>query len=295
MKKKTILFIVLIFCLKLFTIEVYVEQTKKGNFIEKEYETTTIVTTREKRGTVNTEVWQGVLLSDFIYQSGISEFEVIEFLADDKYLVRLSLEQIREFKPMVALSRNREKLNPNQYRLIGEDMPDMYWVANIEKITFLQKKDFLAPLRIYSYHWILDQLRLHYTPVRGFRFSDIFNILDRNAAGPVKLVSKDGMEQILPLSYFKNAYLQQDDDKYSLYSFDIPSGMWMKDIMIISINNKAIFFYDDIDKEENIKYREFIDLVSENDIYVTFPNMRKVTDWDEIDWGGITFVGVMVD
>jgi len=293
--KKIIIMLIFFIALKLFSFELFDERKSIGKFNENDFSPYKVVTTREKRGEVNTEVWQGVLLKDIINNSRIKEYDEIEFLATDKYLVRLSKDQVREYKPMIVTIRNGEKLKNDQYRLIGEEMPDMYWIGKLQSITFLKKTDFTLPERIYPYHTVLDQIRLHYTPVRGYKFTDIFRVLDKNATGLVKLIATDGFEHTLQVAYFKNAYLLIDEDgSFSLYGSDIPSGMWLKNIMFIHLASKSMFFYENIDKEYNIKYKEFVEMVSISDNYVTYPSKRKIKDWDTVDWQAISFVGLLV-
>ena len=148
------------------------------------------------------------------------------------------------------------------------------------------------PAIIYSYHTILDQLRLYYNPAKGYKFTDIFRALDDDFDGPVNLVSKDGSEQTFLVDYFENAFLLYENDMFSLYAPDIPSKQWIKDIMLISMNNKTLFFYENVNKTDNKKYQEFVQTVSHASLFVTYPRQKKITDWDNIDWRGISFVGM---
>ncbi|MCL1826499.1 MAG: hypothetical protein FWG20_00470 [Candidatus Cloacimonetes bacterium] len=290
---RIVLLAILLLGISLFAIEVWEDDQQIGTFNERDYDLGKVVTTRDKRGVVNTEVWQGVFLSDFIHHYGIYRFDALEFKAADHYMVRLTKEQIKEFNPLIATARNGARLKKDQYRLVGEELLDLYWIADIEQIVYHEKNEIYHPLRVYSYHTILDHIRMHFDPLKGYKFMDILNSMDRKATGPVRLVSADGVEHTMPLSYFKNAFLLDDETSYSLYASDIPSAMWVKEIMIISQNDKTIFFYENIDKQGNVVYKDFIDFISAEHHFMTYPNMKKITNWDDVDWYGISFVGAV--
>ena len=195
------------------------------------------------------------------------------------------------------MERNSVALEYTRLRLVSEKMIDMFWIAGIEGIREVSEMPFLIPNRVYPYHTILEQVRLHVNPapfvdVRGYRVRDIVRLLSNDADIDVRLVSKDGIEQILSFKdYFYNAILAIEGESYNILSPDMPTGMWLKDVMIIDFNQIVIFFHKNIDKENNFKYQDFMKLLSGRDWTVRSKYERAIlTDLEELTWENVVFI-----
>ena len=263
----------------------------------KEFDIVERVTIRTRNGEDRKDIWSGIRFTDIQKKWRLTESQVIQFLAHDRYLIMLNQSQIAEFDPIIAVARNSRPLDNTQFRLVSDDMPEMFWVANLRRITPIKEIVIPEPVTIYTYHTILPQVRLHenpepFTGVKGYRLWDIVSIFSRTSSVTIRLVSKDGLEQIIDFQeYLRDAVLVVEGDVFSIQSPSMPSGMWLKDIMLIEVNAMAVFFYRNIDRENNEKYREFIERASRRDrTAYSLAGRMEITDWEELRWESITFV-----
>ena len=219
-------------------------------FTTEKVETTTI---RRRNRQSTTEFWSGYSVKSIIdLLSESSPFTLTDynyvFISTDRYLVRFDWDDILLYNPIIAVERNSIPLEENSYRLVALDMPAMYRIADIIRLNIVRKHLFSEPERNYSAQVIFEQMRLYTDPepfenIHAYRFADIFRVTSIRNVGYVRLVSSDGLEQVLDYSdYLENAYLVLEEGKYSLRSTDMPSGMWIKDIGLIQTDEVKIIF-----------------------------------------------------
>jgi hypothetical protein len=250
-----------------------------------------------RRGEVNQITWRGVKLTEILEIYNITDEQVIVFSAVDKYRITLTNQQIIEFDPIIAIERNGQVFSDLQFRLVAENTPDMYRIANLTSIEILHRTPIVEPTQIITCFTILDKIRLiadpaPFTGVRGYRFRDILRYFDADSRVDVRIVSIDGMEQTLPfIDYYQNAVLVVDGDRYNVQSPDMPNGMWQKDVMLIDIAGDVIFFYKQVDTEKNKSYLEFIELISQRErMKHTADGMEIIKNWKEIRWENVLYI-----
>jgi hypothetical protein len=245
----------------------------------------------DRRGQVSQVSWRGVKLTEILEKYNITNEQIIVFSAVDKYRITLTIQQIIEYDPIIAIERNGQVFSDLQFRLVAENIPDMYRIANLKSIEILHRTPIVEPTQIITCFTILDKIRLivdpaPFTGVRGYRFRDILRYFDADSRVDIRIVSIDGMEQTLPyLDYYQNAVLVVDGDRYNVQSPDMPNGMWQKDVMLIDIAGDVIFFHKQVDTEKNKSYLEFIELISHRErMKHTADGIEIVTNWKDIRW-----------
>ena len=220
---------------------------------EYDFEIVEITTVRNRHGIETTEIWKGIRITELIRRWTHLRNWDYEFIAEDNYFVRLNIEQIANFNPIIALERNSVPIPEGQWRLVSQNMPAMLWVSNISEIHERPVVLFQEPERVFQLQSVLSHVRLHSNPhpfegKSGYRFSDIISIINNTTPSHVRLLSTDKVEQILPYDkYLQNAYLivNVDEDEittYSIQSVDMPYGMWQKFLLQIQTNEAIIDF-----------------------------------------------------
>jgi len=259
-----------------------------------QFEIVNVTTIREKDNVVREEHWRGIHLTDIMQKYGIAPTSALEFMATDNYLINLKSEEIATYNPIIAIERNDERLTNKQYRLLAKDMPDMLWISNIASVKPFQETQQALPKKIYTHTTILQQIRLNADPkpfvdAKGYSVFDIINLLAPTTNTNIRLMAKDGIEQMLPAGeYFKGAYLMVADGAYNIQAPDMPVGMWLKDVMLIEINGNIIFFYQNVEYATNTEYIKFIDLLKQKDWEAkTETGVKKITDWSKVNWAEI--------
>ena len=296
-----LLFILLfVLSMPLSAIEVLSERARLHILNEttiKDFDLVTIEVSRERNGEEMVDSWRGIRFIDIQNRWGLTQSQFIQFLAHDKYLVMLNQQQIAEFDPIIAVERNSSPLDAMRYRLISPSMPAMFWVAGLQRITPIKEIVIPEPVTIYPYHTALSHVRLQENPapfvnVKGYRLWDIISMFTNTSSVVVRIVSKDGLEQILDFNvYLHDAILAVDDGKFSIQSPSMPSGMWLKDIMLIEVNAMAVIFYRGIDRENNEMYREFVERISRrNRTAHSLAGIMEITNWENFRWENATFV-----
>ena len=298
--KISVLILILLITVNVFAVQVLSEHARLYILNEetlKEFDMEEITTVRQKNDEEQKDLWSGVRLKVVMQKYGLTNSESLEFLAHDKYLIRLNQDEIAKYNPLIAFERNGKKLDESKIRLISEEMPEMYWIANLHRITPIKEIVITEPVNIYPYHTIINRIRLHDNPkpfvnVKGYKLNDIVTYFTRTSDIYIRLVSKDGLEQILPYStYFNDAYLIVDNDKFSIHAPDMPTGMWQKDIMLIDVNGNNVFFYKDIDKENNQSYKNFIELINGKErkaYYLDYSHI--ITNWKDLKWEELQYI-----
>jgi len=208
-----------------------------------------IQTERDKKGKHLSDKWKGFLLNDWLKNSGYTEFGEIVFESSDHYQVRLSKEDLDKQQAIIALYQNDNPLAEKDYRLVIPGMRDMYWIANIVKITLQKKDQLMVPQIIYWAEPILNAKKLKsdippFKNMKGYAFTDL---LDPNIPfpdGDVLVMGKDGVKQLLDYRKFlQKAVLEKTDSTgYWLKSPDMPAGMWIKNLAYVQFAKKGILF-----------------------------------------------------
>jgi hypothetical protein len=71
----------------------------------------------------------------------------------------------------------------------------------------------------------------------------------------------------------------------------MPTGMWLKDLMLIEIDGVVVLFYRDIDRGENEKFKEFMKLLSEREWTVRYREERAVVnDVEDLRWEDVVYM-----
>ena len=253
--KKTILIILMLIPIivsginfHIITEEPFMVTLDKQTIVTNEFEIVEITTFRDRDGLVTTDIWQGVRFTELIRRWTHLRNWDYEIIGADNYFIRLNIEQIALYNPIIAISRNGYNLPEGEWRFIAQDMPIMYWVSHITDIKETQKVIFPEPSRTFQHTTVLNQVRLYVNPEpftnsTGYKFSDIISIVNTTTPEYVKIVSKDGLEQVLPYqTYLRYAILAISNDSYSIQSMEMPNGMWQKNIYSIQTNDVLLLF-----------------------------------------------------
>jgi len=260
----------------------------------KQFEIVDVTTIREKDKVTREEHWRGVRLTDLMQKYGITPTSALEFLATDNYMVNVKNEEITTYNPIIAIERNGEKLTNKQYRLLAKDMPDMLWISNIASVKPFVVAEQALPKKIYTHTTILSQIALNADPkpfvdAKGYSVFDIVSLFSSTTNINIRLVAKDGIEQVLPAEeYFKGAYLMVADGAYNIQAPDMPVGMWLKNVMLMEINGNVVFFYQGVNYAQNPEYKKFIDLIRQKEWEaITEAGKYTISDWGNVNWAEI--------
>jgi len=265
----------------------------------KQFEIVAVTTIRTKDSVTREEYWRGIRLTDIMQKYGITPTSALEFMATDNYLVNLKSEEIATHNPIIAIERNGERLTNKQYRLLAENMPDMLWITNIASVKPFTEANYALPIKVYTHRTILRQIALITNPkpfvdAKGYNVLEIVNLLSPTTNTNIRLVAKDGIEQVLPAQeYFKGAYLMVDDvnNTYNIQAPDMPVGMWLKDVMLMEVNDNVVFFYQGVDYATNPEYLKFINLLRHEEWEAdTGRETFIITDWGNINWAEIRWL-----
>jgi hypothetical protein len=256
-----------------------------------------IETNRVRNDVSRVDTWRGIRLTEIIKKYNLTDSDAIEFLAPDRYRIVLKKSEIEEYDPIIAIQRNDTIFTKDQYRLISQNMPEMYWIANIAVIRPIKTIMIPDPRRIVPYHTLQNFIRLYTDPepfvnVKGYSIFDMVNLFSNNLNVFVRTVSIDGMEQNLSfMENYSGAFLVIDGDGFKIQAPMIPTGMWQKDIMLIDINGYIIFFYNSVDTDTNVAYKDFINLLSGKERKMTTDEGTFViTNWNKIVWENVRYI-----
>ena len=245
------------------------------------------------------DTWEGVILTDFLTKHEIAGFEVIQFIASDKYQVMLNQSEIAQFEPIIATKRNGQLLKENEFRLIAKDMPEMHWVSNLKyviPILEIPKYQFLYAM---PFKKLEDHLNLITDPepfknVQGYSVNAIINVFLYEFNEYVTFTSRDGISQTLSIdNYLKNAFLIIDNGNYNLQSPEMPYGMWLKNLLFMEMRGVVLVFTENVDFKNDKGYLDFIKfLSSEPRTRQTPRGYYNETDYDNLDWEDTYRIGV---
>jgi hypothetical protein len=216
------------------------------------FEKVDLLTIREKNENRREDLWRGFYLRNIIDRFDPQRWDTIEFLSDDNYMVRLSKSEIEASNPIMAISRNGVDMPAPQKRLVSGKLAEMFWIANITRVTFYQNTRQKDIIQTISAQELLPRLRLYRDPapfvnVTGYKVSDIVTYFALDSDFDVRIVTKDGIEQVLPYQrYFRDAYIMRSISDnvpiYRIMSEQMPTGMWMNYIQSINLSGHVVEF-----------------------------------------------------
>jgi hypothetical protein len=245
-------------------------------------------TERDKKGKHLSDHWKGFLFKDWLTQNGYAEYGEIVLESSDHYQVRLSKEDLDKQEALVALYQNDKQLEPKDIRLILPTMRDMYWIANISKIT-LQNKDLtIVPNIIYWAEPIVYAKKLQtdippFKEMKGYLFSDLLEPNVPFPDGDVLIMGNDGVKHLLDYRKFlRNAVLEKTETEgIWLKSADMPAGMWIKNLAYVQFNKIGILFKDAF-KEKSLQ--ELGDILSWKNAVAFIPSEKGAFPHEIRSW-----------
>jgi len=261
MKKIIILCLTMavVFNLMSFTIE-FGKEIYKVSFQElRDLNSYEIKTERDKNGEHRSEIWIGASLKDILDKFSIKEFEKLQVVASDNYMVRFDPDEIEAAEPIIAYSVDGKDLENEYVRLIAPRKRDMFWIRDITKFIVEEKSEMYDPEMIFIAESILNRKPLHTNPepfmdVTGYFCRELLEEVFPTPEGEYLLVAKDGVRHTLEFNnYLSKAALINDEGKYSFQSPQMPAGMWIKDLAYIQKDEIGIVFIDQFNNWHDLK------------------------------------------
>lgn len=209
-----------------------------------------ITTTREKQDELKKEIWSGPLLIDILNKFEITEYDRLQIVAADNYMVRLASSEISSTAPIIATLRNGIALEEKDFRLILPEKRDMFWIRDIARIIVEQKKQLPPPSKLFVAETILGRKPLINNPepfadVAGYFIRDLLQEVYPMQTGEYWLLARDGVSHMLDFNnYLIKGALIKDGTGFSLQSPQMPAGMWIKDLAYIQKEEIGIIFID---------------------------------------------------
>ncbi|MDD3562345.1 MAG: hypothetical protein PHR32_01545 [Candidatus Cloacimonetes bacterium] len=219
-------------------------------------------TTKELDGETITTTWKGIRfdkwlkeqkLGDFskiALQSGDhfeGDFAKIKFISGDRYEMTFNRAEWDTLTCWLAYSQDGELFPKEQFRIIFPHLYSQFWVRDLQEVRLEDYQENPMPQKLTSMSIFFMEQKLITDPkpfvkMRGYRFDDFIGELSENPIKEVLIYSADGLIQ--NLSYPKQlsgAVLQIDENgKYNLKSPQIPGGMWMKDVIYLQCDARAL-------------------------------------------------------
>ncbi|HOE92075.1 MAG TPA: hypothetical protein PKZ69_05170 [Candidatus Cloacimonadota bacterium] len=237
-------------------------------------------THRDKRGVVTDDEWEGFSLEEILNFYNVAEYECLEINSDDNYQVKYTLDEVKEFKPILATKRNGKVQKDNNLRIVSETRRDMFWVSDLETIKTVHLVQYPMIKTIYPFSYIQGKIALYdepkpFTKCKGYYFKDMKEIMVNTVRRPVQLVTKDGFTQELEYHKFvkKAVLIKNDDNSIDIKSPTMPAGMWPKSLRKITFDDTVLLFDDDIEKLDAKQIREIFSL--DVDKKITFEYVDK--------------------
>jgi len=287
---------ILLFMIPVFTLEItndlgeiiLFEKTNLADFT-----LVNLTITNEKRHETVIEQYSGFRLTNLMTKFGLLNFSAIEFIASDQYLVRLTREQIIEYDPLIAIMKDDNLLPLEGLRLISPDLPNMYKISNIEKIISVLDIFITEPAIIFPVHTILERVKLSINSEQEqvFQMAEIIAQLSTKNEITIRLASTDGMEQVLPAHYLKNASLVKNQNLFHLQGPEIPRGMRQKELLFMAVEENYILFYQHQNLQQNEEYIKFMKVISNKPRKAMINGeIKEIADFDIFDWSTVNYV-----
>lgn len=262
MRNYNLIMILLLICISLQGFELVLKNGVSGDFPNSSFSSLPredLVTYRTREEGTRRDTWQGIRLDNWLRENELRDWTVIRFESDDRYMVSFEQVAFDTTSCWLMMQQNDREFAPEEYRVIFPNLTQNHWVRNISRIVLEDFRSLPMPKRIYPLQSLLAELTLHTNPapfvnIRGYRFEDIMRALGSRRKAEVILWTSDGLK--LNLEYPKHlqgAVLElTDDGSYGLKSPQIPGGMWLKQIIYVQVNKRAML--------DSSSFRKVIDL-----------------------------------
>lgn len=212
-------------------------------------------TTKELDGQTITTTWKGIRFDNWLAEQKLGDFAQIKFISGDRYEMVYNRAEWDTLTCWLAYSQDDEIFPKEQFRIIFPHLYSQNWVRDVKEVRLENYQQILIPQRFMSMDSFLKEQELIKDPkpfvrMQGYRFDDFVAKLSENPIKEILLYSADGLIQ--NLSYprqLSGAVLElADHGKYNLKSPQIPGGMWMKDIVYLQCDARALIDMKQISK-----------------------------------------------
>jgi len=245
----TIIFFVLSTLNLLSITIVYGNESHDFTFQEiKKFKHHEIQTEREKKGEFKKEKWVGATLKDILTKFSIKEFEKLQVIASDNYMVRFDFDEITETEPIIAYSVNGKDLEEKNFRLIAPQKRDMFWIRDISGFKVEYKNELQNPEIVFIAERILQKKPIQKEPepfknVSGYFLKELFETVFPLQTGEYLIIGKDGVRHTLDYNdYLSKSVLIHENGKYDFKSPQMPAGMWLKEIAYMQKDEIGVLF-----------------------------------------------------
>lgn len=252
----------------------------------------TFTTTRDKKGKISTDEWQGYSLSEILHIYNIDKYDLLEINSIDNYQVKLTSQMITENHPILAIKRNNSVLDSTQLRIVSASLRDMYWASNIKNIKCISQTIYPDLKKVFAFSEASAQIRLienpePFTNVKGYKFSDLISQYSLIPYLPIKIISQDNLSQELDYQSFleKAVLILNSDGSLDIKSPSMPGGMWQKNIKCLIIDDVMIYFNQKKEAFNDKEFKVFASLKADSKLKITFnktSNNPKSTNWANI-------------
>ena len=204
-------------------------------------------TTKELDGETITTTWKGIRFDKWLAEQKLGDFAQIKFISGDRYEMVYNKAEWDTLTSWLAYSQDNEIFPKEQFRIIFPHLYAQNWVRDVKQVRLEEYQQIPIPqkfecMRIFFMGQKLIKDPKPFVRMQGYLFDDFVGELSENPIKDILLYSADGLIQ--NLSYPKQlsgAVLELDDNgKYNLKSPQIPGGMWMKDIIYLQCDARAL-------------------------------------------------------
>ena len=212
-------------------------------------------TTKELDGETITTTWKGIRFDKWLAEQKLGDFAQIKFISGDRYEMVYNRAEWDTLTSWLAYSQDNEIFPKEQFRIIFPHLYAQNWVRDVKQVRLENYQQILMPQKIMGMKSFLDTQKLINDPkpfvrMQGYLFDDFVSELSENPIKEILLYSKDGLIQNLKYpSQLAGAVLElTQDGKYNLKSPQIPGGMWMKNIVYLQCDARALIDLKQISK-----------------------------------------------
>ena len=217
------------------------------------------ITYRTREEGVRQDNWEGIRLDHWLRDRNYRDWISIRFESDDRYMVSFEKVAFDTTACWLAMIHNGEELPPDGFMVIFPHLTQNHWLRNLNRIVLEDFIPIKLPKRIYPMQNLLEEMTLIDNPepfvdIQGYRFEELMSQLRGGRSADVVFYSEDGYKLRLeyPLHLRGAVLAPRENGRLELKSPQIPGGMWLKDIIYIQIDKRAVL--------ENDCLRRLIDL-----------------------------------
>ena len=206
-----------------------------------------VTTTRHRDGRMQSEIWQGLRLDNWLMDNGFTRWQNIRFEAEDNYVINMHRAEFDSLQCWMVFQQGQTTLDSLNYRVIFPALRDLHWVRGVQRIILEDFNPMLMPQRLLIWEKEAQNLEVYDDPapfvrVKAYALDDIIQGIMRLGRAEVVLVSSDGLR--LRMEYPRHlggAILEiGEGGALNLKSAQIPGGLWLKDIMYIQADNLVL-------------------------------------------------------